>query len=359
MNADQLPSGKWRCRVYLGTEVVTLPDGSTKQKKLFKTFISQGKTQKDKKKVIAEAAAFAVDRKQTKNVSMTFGAALDQYIADRESSLSPTTIAEYKRIREKHMQELMSAKLERIDQSLIQKTMDAAYVGHSSHTIRNWHGLISPVLKEYRPDLILKTNLPKKEIVEGYIPNESDIKKLLEIVRDTPMEIPVMLAAFGPLRRGEVCGLRKENIVGTRVHVCENMVKQKGTGWIIKAPKTAAGDRYIEFPDFVAEKWKDKKSGFLVTEYNPDNITNYFGRLLKKNGIVDENGRPLYHFHSLRHFCASYLHALGIPNAYIMARGGWENETVLNKIYRHVLDQEEKKNSDKANQKITEVFKNF
>lgn len=356
MKADQLPSGKWRCRVYLGEEITYLPDGTKKATKKFKTFISEGKTQKDKRKVIAEASAFAVDRKQAKTIQMTFGMALDKYIADREATLSSTTINEYKRIRKREMQELMGTRLDRVDQDLIQREIDRAFADHSSHTVRNWHGLVSPVLKEFRPDLVLHTNLPPKDVPDDYIPNESDIKKLLEIVKDTPFEIPVMLAAFGPLRRGEVCGLKKEHIVGNRVHVCENMVKKSGAGWVIKPPKTKAGDRYIEFPDFVAEKWKDIPSGYLVTAFNPDNITNQFGRLLKKNGIVDENGSPLYHFHSLRHFCASWLHALGVPNAYIMARGGWENENVLNKIYRHVLDQEEKKNSDKINKAIGESF---
>ena len=102
MKADQLPSGKWRCRVYLGEEVTYLPDGTKKATKKFKTFISEGKTQKDKRKVIAEASAFAVDRKQAKTIQMTFGMALDKYIADREATLSSTTINEYKRIRKQH-----------------------------------------------------------------------------------------------------------------------------------------------------------------------------------------------------------------------------------------------------------------
>ena len=51
-------------------------------------------------------------------------------------------------------------------------------------------------------------------------------------------------------------------------------------------------------------------------------------------------------FHALRHYCASQLHALGMPDAYIMERGGWESDGVLKGIYRHTLsDYAEQENS--------------
>ena len=46
---------------------------------------------------------------------------------------------------------------------------------------------------------------------------------------------------------------------------------------------------------------------------------------------------PPYCFHALRHYSASYLHAQGIPDAYIMARGGWATPAVMQKVYRHAL----------------------
>ena len=218
-----------------------------------------------------------------------------------------------------------------------------------------WLGLIAAVLKEFRPELRLNTNLPEKTRPDKYIPSTEDIQKVLALVQNTDLELPVMLAAFGPMRRGEISALRMEHISDARVHVCENMIKKHGEGWIIKTPKTLAGTRYIDFPEFVAEKWKDKKAGH-ITDLNPDQLTHYFGRLLIANGFVDERGGPLFSMHSLRHFGASYLHSLGIPNQYIMARGGWDNEAVLNQVYRHVLEQEEKKNMDKANEAMTAAF---
>ena len=107
------------------------------------------------------------------------------------------------------------------------------------------------------------------------------------------------------------------------------MVRTETGSWILKSPKSYAGDRYIEFPDFVAEKWKGR-NGRLVN-LNPNQITRKFNDLLKRSGM------PVFRFHDLRHYSASIQHALGIPDAYIMQRGGWGNDHVLKEVYRHAM----------------------
>ena len=51
---------------------------------------------------------------------------------------------------------------------------------------------------------------------------------------------------------------------------------------------------------------------------------------------------------SVRHYCASYLHSQGIPDAYIMARGGWATPHVMNKVYRHAMKDKISTMEDKA-----------
>lgn len=46
---------------------------------------------------------------------------------------------------------------------------------------------------------------------------------------------------------------------------------------------------------------------------------------------------------------ASVQHAIGIPDAYIMQRGGWGNDGVLKNVYRHVMEEKEKEMNKKAN----------
>ena len=63
-----------------------------------------------------------------------------------------------------------------------------------------------------------------------------------------------------------------------------------------------------------------------------------------------------FRFHDLRHYSASIQHALGIPDAYIMQRGGWEDDTVLKSIYRHAMDQEQDNMNKKANIYFEQTF---
>lgn len=89
------------------------------------------------------------------------------------------------------------------------------------------------------------------------VPSDEDVQALLDLIKRTDLEIPVLLAASGPMRRGEICALNSDHIKGNTVHVEFNMVNDDNGNWIIKRPKSYAGDRYIEFPDFVIAKLKN------------------------------------------------------------------------------------------------------
>lgn len=339
--AKKLPSGSWRCQVFDHYEIISLPDGSTKKKRIYKSFTSTDPSRSGKKDCELAASLWMAKRQGKHDCKKLFGQAADEYIKNRESVLSPSTIREYKSLRRNYLSELENIKVDDITQMDIQRCINLCAVGRSPKTVRNIHGLISAVMKTYRPDMALNTALPQRVKPELYIPSDNDIKSILEAVRGTEMELPVMLAAFGPMRRGEIAALRTENITGNIVHVCENMIMDEDGNWIIRHPKSYAGDRYIDFPEFVAKLW-DGKDGH-VTHLNPTMITDRFIDLLQKIGL------PHFRFHDLRHYSASIQHALGIPDAYIMQRGGWGNDGVLKSVYRHALRQKEKEMNQKAN----------
>lgn len=181
-------------------------------------------------------------------LSITFGTALDAYIQNREVVLSPATIREYKRVRKDH-ELLENKKLYNITQDDIQNHINVFSVQHSPKSVRNNHGLISAVMKMYKPNFSLNTVLPQRKRPKLYIPTDSDIIKVMDTAKGTEMEVPILLAAFGPMRRGEICALRSEDVEGNRVHVCRNMVEDQHKEWVIKSPKSYAGDRYIDFPE--------------------------------------------------------------------------------------------------------------
>ena len=67
------------------------------------------------------------------------------------------------------------------------------------------------------------------------------------------------------------------------------------------------------------------------------------------NHVLIQANVPHFRFHDLRHYGASILHALGMPDAYIMERGGWGNDGTLKNVYRHALEDQKKQLNDKVN----------
>ena len=347
--AKKLPSGSWRCLAYSHTEkILDEKTGKWKNKRIYESFTSDDPSPRGRKQAEAAAIAFQINREKQKKASpsaeISLGEAYDKYIESKKNILSPRTIREYKIARKHDYTALMDRNINTLTQEDIDRETTAAAEAHSPKTVRNMHGLLSSVLKKYRPDFILKTELPKKVRPQIYVPSDSELKKIMEYVAGTEMELPILLAAFGPMRRSEICALDSTHISGNIVHVTQAMVLDENNKWVIKPPKSYAGDRYIEFPDFVAEKFKGR-SGKIV-KLSPANITDRFAAILKDAGLHH------FRFHDLRHYSASIQHALGIPDAYIMQRGGWGSDAVLKNVYRHVMIEK----TDEMNKKPNDHF---
>lgn len=337
--AKKLPSGQWRTLVYDYTE--TLPDG--RKKRHYKSFTADSKKESE-----YLAAQFALT-KNTKDVrnNLTYGQALDKYIESREAVLSPSTIREYKRSRRNDMQSIMDIKIDDITQDLVQSAINEESKSHSPKTVKNMHGLLSAVLKTYRPNFALNTTLPQQKKPDIYVPTDEDIKTLISSIENKEMLIAVLLAAFGPMRRSEICALDSDHIVGNMVHVEFAIVKDENSNWVKKGTKSYAGDRWIDFPDFVIDQIRDIKG--QIVHFNPAQISDRFIDIQRASGL------PHFRFHDLRHYNASVSHALGIPDQYIMERGGWASDTVLKKVYRHTMNDKQLK----MNNKINEHFSNM
>ncbi len=329
--AKKLKSGNYRCLTYAYT------DGSGKRH--YKSF-----TAPTKKEAEYLAAKFNLEKKENSEqdlANITFGKALDEYISNRESVLSPATIREYKRIRRCHLQGLMKQKVGNITQEMIQVEINKEAQTHAPKTVRDMHGIISAVLKVYRPSFALHTDLPKKVRTKIYVPSNEEVQTLMRAVEGDVMEIPILLAAFGPMRRGEIAALESDHIKGNIIHVEWSIVLDSNKRWIKKRTKSYAGDRYIEFPNFVIEKLKGIDG--RITPLKPSQISDRFSDILKRAGIHH------FRFHDLRHYCASIQHAIGVPDVYIMQRGGWASDNVLKNVYRHAMEEMDIEMNHKTN----------
>lgn len=327
--AKKLPSGAYRCLIFTGKDA--------NGKRQYKSFTADTKKEAE---YLASQYLLEVEQKKKRKSERLFCDEMDGYITSKEAVLSPSTIKGYKNIQrmlEKDFSDFYNMKISDMEQEHIQTVINVLAKTKTPKTVRNYHGLISAVLGS---NLNLKTTMPQRVQPDLYIPTDEDIKALVNAVKDTELEIPVLLGAFCMMRRGEICGLSMSDISGDIIHVHHSLVFGSDKEWHLKAPKTTTSDRYIKVPQFIIDKINQK--GYITT-FTPHSITVNFHRLLVRNGI------PHFRFHDLRHYSASIRHALGIPDAYIMADGGWRSDNVLKSIYRHAMSDRKKEMSDKAN----------
>ncbi len=339
--AKKLASGSWRCQVYSHTEEIMQPDGSVKKKRIYKSFTSDDVTKKGKRKAEQMAAEWAANKEKLPKSSITIKEAVMRYIQSKEEVLSPSTIRGYKGIEKNYFDSIGNVSIEDVTSEIIQRWVGTISIGRSAKSVKNAHALLISAIGMFYPDLSLKTKLPQKEQVDLYIPTDKDIQKLLNHVKGKELEIAIYLAAFGPMRRGEICALESTDIKGNTVTVNKSMVLTPDNTWEIKSPKTFASYRNIVYPDFVIERIKGIKG--RVVKCTPSQLTNRFRTAVEFSGV------PRFRFHDLRHYSASIMHAMGIPDVYIMQRGGWTTDNVMKTVYRHVLTDKTKDMNQKAN----------
>ncbi|MCM1191976.1 MAG: tyrosine-type recombinase/integrase [Butyrivibrio sp.] len=285
------------------------------------------------------AMADELQKVQKRHESRTFHAAAGEYIESKRNVLSPTTIRGYNSTLKTLSEHFLNKNIYDITALDIQAEINRLAKEHSPKTVRNYHGLISAVMGTFCPSLKICTTLPQKVKKEPYIPSDEDVKRILECAMDTEYEIPLILACYG-LRRSEICALTTDDLDGDIIKINKAKVLDEDTNWIEKTTKTTSSTREIVIPMEIADKIREK--GYIYKGH-PNSITLYLGKTESRLGI------PHFPLHKLRHYFASKMSALHVPEADIMKMGGWETDHVMKSVYRHsMIDKEEQAKRDAA-----------
>lgn len=321
MKIERLKSGLYRTVVYLGKD----PTGRRIQKSL---------TDTNKQRLARRAAEMAEKfRGRTSHVHRTFADELEAYIYARQSVLSPSTIAGYRSIQRQLIQQqwLTNKPLIDITDTDLRRLL-AVYADKSPRTVRNIFHLLSATYA-YNGLRMPSVKLPPIKPADNHISSPETMSAILQASKGTRLEIPVALAVMG-LRRSEICGLSITDLDKHDIlHVHRGAVYGADRKLTVKdSVKNASSDRYIRIPHELAQNIR--KQGY-VTDMAPDTLTVAFKTFLRRNGFA-----PM-RLHDCRHFMASYLHSLGIPDAEIMRIGGWRTDHVMKTVYRHALAEEE------------------
>lgn len=285
--------------------------------------------------------------------AMTLRQACEAYIQSKDAVLSPATIRGYKIIVKNRLTGLMSCRIADLTQSQIQREINAEAKKYSPKTVHNDHGFLAAVLAMHRPHFTLHTRLPEKQQKAPHVPSNSEIEILLKNIaaHDPELHKALLLAAFGSLRRSEICALLPEDISGNIVRVSKAVVLNDKNQYVVKdTTKSEAGTRLVTMPEEVIARLVPAEGASRIVDYFPRSITKRFSTAVRQAGLEH------FRFHDLRHYQASILHAMGVPDQYIMARGGWKTDATLKNVYRHQMDDKRQEVEDGICKYFTDKF---
>ena len=337
-----LPSGNVRTRVYLGKDA--------QGKRLYKSFTAETRADLNALVSAYKAARAAGEVEGDKEQALTVKEAVSRYIGLKRAVLSPATIRAYCSVQRNHIDadSIGLRDVNDLTQQDVQLWISTLSGMVSPKTVRNAHALLTSSVKMFRPDWSVNVTLPQKKPAELYCPSDADVKKLLGHVKDRELRIAILLAAFGPLRRSEICALESSDIKGNTITISKALVQDDGDDWTLKGPKTEGSFRTVELPPFVIDEMKGIEGRIIKCSVVA--LTDRFRRAVKYSGC------PHFRFHDLRHYGASIMHAIGVPDQYIMERGGWSSDHVMKRVYRNVIRDEKAKQTSKINGHFTALL---
>ena len=330
----QQPSGKWMAQVMVNG------------KRSAKTFDTREEAIYWASGVKTKAIEIAEKEKD-----MTLEYAMSKYIADRSNILSPSTIKSYTNFQENYFETLKKKKIKAITKSDIQKEINALSADKAYKTIKNAIAFLIAVISEDHQIDIKRLSFPQKPEKEHAFLEAPDITKLIDVIRDDVIEIPILLALWLGLRRSEICALEWSDFDFDKktVSITKALVPNKENKYVIKnTTKTTKSKRTLAVPDYVISRLEacqsdpSKRVG-RITTMNPNDIYNHF------KVVCDRHKIPFVGIHGLRHTNASVMLSVGVTTKLAMARGGWSSNKTMQDIYQHLFSDDKKQADDMIN----------
>ena len=228
-------------------------------------------------------------------------------------------------------------------------------IGYSETTILQIHRILSRAFSKAVADGMMPQNpcsgvdAPSPEEYEPVIYNEHQFEALTEKLEGHPMEAMILIAGMCGLRRGELLGLRWEDIDFDDgvLSITKNMVATS-KGIQIKDPKSKKSTRTMAVPSVIMPMLKRLRGiGRIFTKpdgtsYSPSSVSKAFKAFLVKNDL------PVIRLHDLRHFNCTMMLRHGVSEREAMERSGHSNSTMIKK-YQHVLKEMDRASADKLN----------
>jgi integrase len=318
---ERTKSGKWSCRIYVGKK-----DGKNVYKRI---------TADTRKEAERQAHIYLEEHPISRSGSdMTVKEAMEAYVEAKNEILSPSTIAGYKRIIAHRFVEIQNQPIAMITREELQAAVNKEAACRSPKSVSNAVCLLSAAFSMFKLDISGLT-LPQKKKTEIVIPTDDELEKLTAASEKWGISLPVHLAAYMGMRRSEIAALDLEkdvNLDAKTLRINKAVVAGEKNVYITKGTKTTNSTRVLPIPSVVLpviQKAIEEKQSSLT----PGAIE---GRFIKMKRAIGLNHITL---HSLRHYFASTLVVMDVPDFYAMKLMGHSSDRMLKNVYQHVRQE--------------------
>lgn len=253
--------------------------------------------------------------------------------------------------------------------------IDSFYVdkldsGYSGAYIRQMHNLLNQAFDQAVRWSLIKVNPvknakpPKVKSEEKITWTVDEVNRFLNLIKDSSMEIPYLLAIFTGMRRGEVLGLKWDDVdfENKKIRIKRSLCFVSGKGLIFKEPKTKKSKRQISISQHVVnvlkkhkqkQEFQKEKLGVQYQDNNlivctddgkpldPRNLLRQFYRLIEEANV------PRISFHDLRHTHATILMQQGENPKVVSERLGHSRVGITLDLYSHVSDDLQEQAAEK------------
>ena len=292
--------------------------------------------------------------------TITVAEYLDIWLRDYvRPNLRPRTAEGYGTIIRKHvLPSLGHIRLEDLSPRDVQSYYTALLDRLSAQTIKHHHTLLHRAfeiaitwqLLDRNPTQRVRT--PKPSPSPARTLSTDEVRRLLAGARQTPYHVPIHLALYAGLRRGEILGLRWQDVDmdANTLSIHQTLMHVRGQGYVWGEPKSEGSRRTIAVSPATIlllrshrERMKAEHAARGITAVLEQVCALPDGRLMKPDALsracrriacqCDIQGMRL---HDLRHTHASLLLSEGTPIHIVQARLGHQSITTTVDIYGHV-----------------------
>jgi len=320
---SQRKDGRWQAQISIG-------DGKRK------TFY--GKTKKE----VQEKLRVAINEQKQGKLALSSNQTVKQFLDDwlenvHKHRIRPNTYGIYRQLLDNHILPAIGhVKLNKLTSREVDTLYSAKLkAGYASETVRAMHRTLHRAFDDAVRWKLVSSNIcddvevPRSVEYEIQVLTKEQAQILLDAAKGHSLEALLTLALATGMRRGEMLGLRWNdiNFEDRSLYIRRTMYRVTGQGAIENEPKTLKSKGEIMLPQFAidalllhkslqadikikaGDRWRENdivfcnRFGRFMT---PQQLTVWFKKLLKDANLPDMR------FHDLRHSAATILLGMGV-----------------------------------------------